>query len=82
MNDTNINLNPHSAAYRAAMKGWPAFHYCTYGERLIAFNCLGLRLDLYKGSGWFGYARIRNAATVFTPIGSITWPMPDLHPTE
>jgi hypothetical protein len=79
---SDVNLNPHAKAYLKAMKGWPLFHYCTYGERLIAVNVFGVRIDLYKSRLQRPlYGRIRNAGALFLPyIGSITWPLPDRFP--
>lgn len=74
-------LNPCTAEADRKTYGIPGLNICFWGKRWVRIGLLFLSIELYPktsrvpGRSWF-YCRIRNAATLFFPLGSITWPMP------
>ena len=71
-------INPCSAEADRHTYGCKWLHVSTWGRRLIRVGIAGVTIDLF----WVGwcrpvYGRMRNAAVLFLPVGSVAWPMPD-----
>lgn len=71
-------INPCSAEADRSTYGCRWINVSTWGRRLIKIGIFGCTIDVYWTGSWrFMYVRVKNAASVFTPVGSIMWPMPN-----
>ena len=81
--ETYAELNPCSAEMARHTYGWRLLNITTHGKRFLRLGGFGVYLDLYwcKRLPWmkrFMYVRMGNAAKMFFPGGSLSWPMPQL----
>jgi len=78
---TSINetMNPCTAEMDRRTYGCRALNFCVWGNRFICIGIFRITIDVYW-SGWKRplYARCRDGAILFHPLGCLSWPMPEL----